>query len=66
MQLAARALGYAGVWRSGWPAHDGHLGGALGLAATESIIGCLYLGTAAGPPPHQADPPDARTFVTWL
>ena len=66
MQLAARALGYVGVWRSGWPMHDGRLEAELGLAGTERIIGFLYLGTAAGPPPRKAEPPDPRAFVTWL
>ncbi len=66
MQLAARALGYAGVWRSGWPVHDGRLEAELGLAATERIIGFLYLGTAAGPAARKADPPHPRTCVTWV
>lgn len=47
MQMAARALGYGGVWRSGWPCSVSSLGSSLGLSEAEQIIGFLYLGTPA-------------------
>lgn len=65
MQLAARALGYGGVWRSGWPMHQPEVGQALGLAPHERIIGFLYLGTADGEPPARAEP-DLADFLRWL
>ncbi|AWJ93219.1 nitroreductase (plasmid) [Azospirillum baldaniorum] len=54
MQMAAQALGYGGIWRSGWPMFDRGLHDALGLGAEDQVVGFLYLGTPArqpGPPP---------------
>ena len=48
--LAAEALGYAGVWRTGEPAFDRNVMDELGLAGTEEIIGFLYLGSRDGEP----------------
>ena len=47
--LAAEAMGYAGIWRTGAPAFDREVMNALRLDADEEIIGFLYLGTAQGP-----------------
>ena len=47
--LAAEAMGYAGVWRTGDAAFDREFMTALGLAPVEEIIGFLYLGTRDGP-----------------
>ncbi|TWH76296.1 nitroreductase [Azomonas agilis] len=65
MQLAARALGYGGVWRSGWPMYDRNLHQELGLTEVEQIVGFLYLGTP-GHPDHALDPEDPQDFITWL
>jgi nitroreductase len=67
MQLAARALGYGGVWRSGWLMYDPVLRAELDLAGHEGIVGFLYLGTPA-PRDGEADPPrpDPAAFVSWL
>ncbi len=46
--LAAEALGYAGVWRTGDAAFDQHVMQGLGLATNEEIISFLYLGTRTG------------------
>ena len=65
IMLAAPALGYGAVWKTGAPAYDPSVKTALGLAAADDIIGFLYIGTRAGgssPTPR----PDARAFVsTW-
>jgi ABC-type lipoprotein export system ATPase subunit/nitroreductase len=45
MQLAARALGYGGVWRSGWWMHSSEFQRELGLLEGERVVGFLYLGT---------------------
>lgn len=66
MQLAARALGYGGVWRSGWPMYEAAVAGELGLAEGERIVGFLYLGTPAGenaPAPADATPDG---LLAWL
>ena len=47
--LAAEALGYAGVWRTGAAAFDRMVMADLGLSRNEEIVGFLYLGTRDGP-----------------
>lgn len=46
--LAAEACGYAGIWRTGDAAFDRAVMNALGLAASEEIVGFVYLGTRDG------------------
>jgi len=48
--LAAQALGYAGVWRTGDPAFDRNVMDVRGLAPDEEIIGFVYIGTREGEP----------------
>lgn len=49
MLLAAHALGFAGVWRTGEMAYNDIVKHGLGLSAKDHIVGFLYLGTAALP-----------------
>ncbi|HUQ40133.1 MAG TPA: nitroreductase [Acidimicrobiales bacterium] len=44
--LAATALGYGSMWRTGDPVYDPTVKAALGLGADDAVIGFLYLGTA--------------------
>jgi nitroreductase len=63
IMLAAPALGYGAVWKTGAPAYDPTVKTALGLAEDDDIVGFLYIGTRAGgssPIPR----PEARDFVT--
>lgn len=63
IMLAAPALGYGAVWKTGAPAYDPAVKTALGLQAEDDIIGFLYIGTRAGgssPIPR----PEAKDFVT--
>ncbi|QFU76427.1 nitroreductase [Halioglobus maricola] len=46
--LAAEALGFAGIWRTGDAAFDRTFMDAMELAANEEITGFLYLGTRDG------------------
>lgn len=66
MQLAARALGYGGVWRSGWPMYDPAVAAELGLEDGERIVGFLYLGTPrdGAEPARPAEDPFA--YLRWL
>jgi nitroreductase len=48
MLLAAHALGYGAMWKTGAPAYDAELKAELGFAATDQIVAFLYLGTQAG------------------
>lgn len=50
--LAATALGYGSMWRTGPNATNPHVKRALGLADEDDIVGFLYLGTI--------DPSDAK------
>lgn len=48
--LAAEALGYAGIWRTGDAAFDRGVMKSLGLEDNEEIVGFLYLGSRLGDP----------------
>jgi len=54
--LAAHAMGYAGIWRSGAPCFDEHVRRALGVTGDDQIVGFLYLGTAGRAPQLSAEP----------
>ena len=63
MLNAAHALGFGGKWVTGPNAYDPIVAAELGL---QTLIGFLYLGTPAGPPPALAalDPSDyARVYA---
>ena len=45
--LAATALGYGSMWRTGEPVYDDRVKEALGLRPEDAIAGFLYLGTVA-------------------
>ena len=46
--LAAEALGFAGIWRTGNYAEDRSVAAELGLTEAEHIIGFLYFGSREG------------------
>lgn len=46
--LAAEAMGFSGIWRTGANAFDRNVMNGLGLAEDEEIIGYLYLGSREG------------------
>ena len=56
IMLAATALGFGAMWKTGDAAYDDTVKVALGLEAADAIVGFLYLGTA----PAAAVPPPAR------
>lgn len=65
--LAADALGYGAMWRTGWPVSDPEVRGALGVASEEAIVGFLYLGTPEGDRVRTAGAPAAGARVEeWL
>lgn len=55
--LAAGALGFGAMWKTGGAAYDEGVKMALGLEARDTIVGFLYVGTV---PPESAPAP-ART-----
>lgn len=65
MSLAAEALGFGAMWRTGAYARDPAVIAALGGGAGDEIIGFLYLGTREGPS-KQVPVEDASEFVSYL
>ncbi len=63
--LAAHALGFGGMWRTGWPAYDVGVKAALGLAPSDSVVGFLYLGTPGQALPPRAEPKVADFVSEW-
>jgi nitroreductase len=54
--LAAKALGYDSMWRTGPAAYDHKVMPALGLTELDAIVGFVYIGTPAEGrelPPHE-------------
>lgn len=51
IMLAAVALGYNAMWKTGTAAYDPALAAALGFGSADTIVGFLYLGTEAGRAP---------------
>ena len=54
MMLAAVALGFNAMWKTGGAAYDASVKAALGLEPADAIVGFLYLGTE---PPERAAAP---------
>jgi nitroreductase len=50
IMLAALALGYNAMWKTGGAAYDPEVRQSLGLGASDVIVGFLYVGTEAGKP----------------
>ncbi|HVM51644.1 MAG TPA: nitroreductase family protein [Acidimicrobiales bacterium] len=64
--VAATALGYGSMWRTGSPVDDHRVKAALGLREKDAIVGFLYLGTI---PPGTSKPrrdPDLDGLITDL
>ncbi|HXR89318.1 MAG TPA: nitroreductase family protein, partial [Steroidobacteraceae bacterium] len=55
--LAAFALGFNAVWKTGDAAYDESTKAALGLEAKDAIVGFLYVGTEESdlPPPPRPE-----------
>jgi nitroreductase len=63
--LAAYAMGFGAIWRTGTPAYDVHVKTALGLKRADAIVGFLYIGTPASPLAPISEP-DLSGFVrSW-
>lgn len=64
MFLAAHALGYGAMWKTGAAAYDANAKAKLGLAPTDQIVALVYLGTVgtAG----AAAEAEIDSVTTWL
>ena len=65
IELAAEAMGYAGVWRTGSYARDPQLVRDLGGADNEEIVAFLYLGTRDGDPKPLPELEPADFHRSW-
>jgi nitroreductase len=50
VMLAALALGFNSMWKTGGPAYDDGVKAALGLEAKDAIVGFMYVGTETSKP----------------
>ncbi|CCG06711.1 NAD(P)H nitroreductase [Pararhodospirillum photometricum] len=66
MQMAAQALGFGGIWRSGWLMDDPTVAEGLGLGEGDRIVGFLYLGTPVQAPTTALPDVDPNGFVRTL
>lgn len=65
MLIAAHALGFGGIWRTGPIAYRREMREALGLGEDERIVGFLYLGTVDGTPKPLPELDPADFFADW-
>ncbi|HEX2828279.1 MAG TPA: nitroreductase [Burkholderiales bacterium] len=65
IMLAAHALGFGAMWRTGDVAYDASVKTALGLEPADSIVGLIYLGTPAGDPPPAQRPVPEHFVTEW-
>ncbi|OQW50914.1 nitroreductase family protein [Candidatus Raskinella chloraquaticus] len=62
---AAHASGFAANWLTDWFAYDDAAKASLGISAHETVIGFVYVGTAAEPPQERPRPALAE-IVTYF
>lgn len=65
MLLAATALGYGSMWRTGDPAYDPLVRQALGLGGDDAIVGFLYVGTATEAAKKSPNEPDTDDLIQY-
>ena len=65
MLTAAYAQGVGAMWRTGAMAYNDTVRQGLGLEEQETVIGFLYLGTAAGPGKRLMEPKIHDFFQEW-
>jgi nitroreductase len=64
--LAARALGFNGVWKTGAAAYDETVKRELGFQPADALVGFIYLGTETDAAPESDPPPLWRERVSYL
>lgn len=65
IMLAAPALGYGAMWKTGDPAYDSGVKQDLGLSADDEIIGFLYIGKQVGGGSPAARPAMRDLVSVW-
>jgi nitroreductase len=65
MLNALHLLGYGGFWATGLNSHDESVRKALGFAATDRLVGFLYVGTPKEAAPLATRPARSRFVREW-
>ena len=65
IMIAAPALGYGAMWKTGAPAYDPGVKAALGLDPDDEIVGFMYIGTRAGGSSPAARPAARDVVTVW-
>jgi nitroreductase len=63
--LAANALGYGAMWRTGASAYSPVVKSALGLGESDAIVGYLYVGKSAAQPASAPSTELAKYVTHW-
>ncbi|MFT0860750.1 nitroreductase [Ancylobacter sp. G4_0304] len=61
----AHALGFSGIWVTGWAANNPEAMRLIGLGAGEKVAGIVHLGTAREVPPERPRPDLAALVTQW-
>jgi len=62
---AAQALGFGAAWLTSWAAYDDGTRGLLGVAADETIVGFIHIGTPKLEAPERERPDAAALLTDW-
>lgn len=62
---AAQALGFAGIWLTGWLAYDQEVRGWLGLSESERVVGFVHIGTPKLDVPERERPDPRDLLSEW-
>jgi nitroreductase len=62
---AAQGLGFGAQWLTGWAAYDPVVTRRLGLAANETVLGFIHIGTAAETAPERQRPDPRSLLEEW-
>jgi len=65
IMLAAHALGYGAMWKTGSLAYDDRVKRALGLESSDAIAGFIYIGTRVGGSSPAPRPVPADFVAMW-
>jgi nitroreductase len=63
--LAAHSAGLGAMWRTGTMVDEPEVRQALGLRAGDEVVGFVYLGRPAGPPPERPPRPEVDAVAVW-
>ena len=63
--LAAHGAGLGAMWRTGAMVDEPEVREALGLAPGDAVVGFVYLGRPAGPPPDRPPRPPVGEVAVW-